>query len=353
MRTEQPAPVSGLPPVIKPPGPTSHDAVQIARRALHQRQIGHTGTLDPAASGLLALCLGAYTKLVPYLVESDKTYRGCIALGVETTTDDSEGEPTLIGDASGATLERVRAAAARFTGEIAQIPPRYSAIKVAGKRLYEYARANQPVEIGPRRITVHSFDVSGVEDAPISPVMLARAQAGPHANALRQTNGHIRQVAFTSRVSSGAYVRALARDLGRELGCGGYLLSLSRDAIGKLQIAQAMPLDLLQTYPERMCDHLMRGAAVLDSARFPVVTLIRGFTRRLMGGQTLTDRMMENAGEAANLAHGTLCAIAGDDGALLAMAEAGRIGAQGRPETSDALPRTVFRSVRIFPGGLR
>jgi len=345
--------VSGLLPVIKPTGPTSHDAVQTARRALHQRQVGHTGTLDPAASGLLALCLGAYTKLVPYLVESDKTYRGCIALGVETTTDDSEGEPSLVGDASGATLERVRAAAARFSGEIAQLPPRYSAIKVAGKKLYEYARANQPVEIEPRRITVHSFEVSGVEDAPMPPGMLDRAAAGPHADALSQTGGRIRKVAFTTRVSSGAYVRALARDLGRELGCGGYLLSLSRDAIGKLDIAHAMPLDVLESHPEQIPDYIMRGAAVLDSARFPVMILIRGFTRRLMGGQPLTDRMMENADEAAAIANGTLCAIAGDDGALLAMAESGRVDTQNRPGANGALPRSVFRPMRIFPGGLR
>src|SRR5690606_14499168 len=115
---------AGVLPVNKPAGPTSHDVVQVARRALHERAIGHTGTLDPAADGLLLLCVGPYTKLVPYLVQSGKTYRGKIALGLETTTDDKEGAPVLSGDVTGLAIDRVRSYAAKFVGDIEQMPPR-------------------------------------------------------------------------------------------------------------------------------------------------------------------------------------------------------------------------------------
>ncbi|MBX7247125.1 MAG: tRNA pseudouridine(55) synthase TruB [Candidatus Sumerlaeaceae bacterium] len=356
MGTRKDSGISGVLPVIKNPGPTSHDVVQIARRALGTRQVGHTGTLDPAARGLLVLCLGGYTKLVPYLTESDKSYSGFIALGIETATDDREGDPTMLGDASSVTLERIHAVAARFRGEIEQVPPRYSAIKVAGKKLYEYARENVKIEPEPREVTVYNFDIQSLEQ----PVL-----AGDGANVPKLTHatlevafktqhatGKMRILRFTSRVSSGTYVRSLARDLGRELGCGGFLLTLERDGVGPVTLAQAMPQELLESAPERAAEFMLRGAASLDTNRFPVFTIIRGFAGRLANGQPLNEKMMENATVAAAVPSGAICAITRDDGALLAIVEAERFDAQRRANPYDSRFDVHFRPVRIFPGGL-
>jgi tRNA pseudouridine55 synthase len=338
--------VAGVLPVLKQPGPTSHDIVDIARRALRTRQVGHTGTLDPAAGGLLTLCLGPYTKLVPYLIDNDKTYRGWIALGAESSTDDSEGELTLSGDPSALTLERIRAALSRFTGEIEQVPPRYSAVKIAGKRLYEYARENQKVEAEPRHVIVHTFDVDAIEPAELPQAMAARRPADAPPLPLRR-------VRFVARVSSGTYVRALARDLGRELGCGGFLLSLERESIGHVNASQAMPVAMLEAEPERAHEYMIRGAAALDPSRYPIITLLRGYERRLATGQPLNDRMMDNPSVAAAIPSGAICGIAGEGGELLAIMEAERFDAMRRANPYDSRFDVHFRPVRIFPGGLK
>lgn len=338
--------IAGVLPVHKPAGPTSHDVVQVARRALRERAIGHTGTLDPAADGLLMLCVGPYTKLVPYLVQSSKTYRGQIALGLETTTDDKEGAPTMSGTVDDLTLERVKSYAPRFVGDIEQMPPRYAAIKVDGKKLYEYARENQPVEVEPRPVTVYSFELTGLElvDAPAD--ILAR-------NPEVSSPGKIALVTFETTVSSGTYVRALARDLGRELGCGGYLASLTRTAVGRFHLDEAVTLDELRDDPAAAAAKMYRGAAALDTERYPILTLLKAYEERLFRGQPLHDKMLADPAEAANLAADAVVGLASEEGALLAVAQSERFAPQDQGNVYGSRYMAHFKSLRVFPKGLR
>ncbi len=201
--------------VDKSAGPTSHDIVQMARRRLGVRRIGHAGTLDPFATGLLLLCVGGATRLVRYLHLLPKTYRAELRLGEETATHDPEGEVTARSEAWRAidrpALER---AAARVTGAIEQVPPAFSAVKVEGRRAYRAARRGETIELEPRAVWVESLRVT--------------AFAPPEA-----------QLEVT--VGTGTYVRALARDLGRYLGCGAHLRSLRRTAIGPFEVQGALP----------------------------------------------------------------------------------------------------------------
>lgn len=338
--------ISGVLPVLKPRGPTSHDVVQIARRVLHQRAIGHIGTLDPAAGGLLVLCIGAHTKLVPYLMECDKTYSGEMALGLSTNTDDSEGEPVLFGDASGVSLDSLRAVALRFTGDIEQVPPRYAAVKVAGKKLYEYARKGIEVHIDPRPVSVRQFDIQAIEPIKTAPVVLDGAGRSEHL-------AKMRSVRFTVRVSAGTYVRALARDIGQELGCGGYLLSLWRNSIGHFSDNRAIPLELLQENPQKMDEFRIGGGAALDPEKYPKLTLLTAFKERLSRGQPINDRMLEQPAAAANLRSGAACGLCDEQGSLLAMVEATRFDEQTRANAAYASRFLVhFKILRVFPGGL-
>jgi tRNA pseudouridine55 synthase len=233
MSRRRPPRFSGLLPVIKEPGPTSHDIVDKARRALRERRIGHTGTLDPMAEGLLLLCVGHATRLQRFLLEWSKTYDGVVRLGFATTTYDREGEaadprgevPTLDGETL-ADLET------RFSGTFDQVPPPFSAKKVDGKKLYELARSGQPVEIEPKKVTAHELELHRAADTEID---------------------------LTVTVSTGFYVRSLAHDIGRELGCGGYLHHLRRRAIGPYTIDQALPQSMLDRATEP--DEIVRSGA--------------------------------------------------------------------------------------------
>lgn len=341
---------SGVLPLLKPPGPTSHDAVQIARRALKEKQIGHTGTLDPAAGGVLVLCVGAYTKLVPYLTECDKTYRGCLALGIETTTDDSEGEAVSVSDPTAITEQALTEAAARFTGSFQQMPPRYAAIKVGGKKLYEYAREGKEVAVEPRSVTVHRFDILGIRKLPVPAHLAAHMAAQPSTGV--SLPSELLEVQFCTRVSVGTYVRALARDLGRELGCGGYLLSLWRESVGHITDSQSMPLQDLEKDPGLAEDYVLHGAAALDSSRFPLLVLSRAYLPRLLSGQPIHEKMMDNANVAAAVPSGSVCAVADDTGCLFAMMQAERFDSQRRANAYDSRFEVHFKPLRIFPDGL-
>jgi len=210
------APVDGLLLVNKPQGPTSHDVVGRIRRCLRQKRVGHAGTLDPMASGLLPLMLGRATRLLRFLPHSPKCYRGTLQLGRATDTDDVTGR--TLAEHSGALPERsaVLAAAGRLLGRSMQIPPAYSARKVGGKRLYELARRGETVEAPAKEIEVFSLD------------LLPGEQPGLFG--------------FTTEVSPGTYIRGLARDLGATLGCGGVLASLERTRIGPLELSGAVPM---------------------------------------------------------------------------------------------------------------
>jgi tRNA pseudouridine55 synthase len=209
--------LDGLLLVDKPAGPTSHDVVARLRWATGLRRVGHTGTLDPPATGLLVLVLGRATRLARYLPDSPKRYVGTIRIGVATSTDDLTGEVVRRHEAPPPGAADVVAAAAVFIGAIRQRPPRVSARKVAGARLYRLARRGIEVEAPPSDVVVRRFEITPTED--------------PHV------------YAFEADVSSGTYIRSLARDLGDRLGCGGALATLRRVAIGPLSVGDAVPLD--------------------------------------------------------------------------------------------------------------
>jgi len=226
----------GLAVVDKEAGWTSHDVAAKARGILRNRKIGHSGTLDPDATGVLLLGVGRATRLLKYLTVLPKTYTAEFVLGIETDTLDDSGEVVATHDMSAITDEQVRAAAADLTGPIMQVPPMVSAVKVGGRRLHELAREGIEVEREPRPVTVHRFDLEPFE--------------GPGG-----------RVAGVWRVdvscSSGTYVRTLAADLGRALGGGAHLRNLRRTAVGSFTLAEARPLgDLLVTpITEVMRDH--------------------------------------------------------------------------------------------------
>lgn len=201
----------------KPSGMSSNGALQTVRRLYWAAKGGHTGTLDPMASGLLPLCLGEATKFSQMLLDADKTYLARVKLGVRTTTGDAEGEvtntrPVLVDDA------QIAAAAARFLGEIDQVPPMYSALKRDGKALYEYAREGVTLEREPRRITIH------------------RIECGPLVGD---------EFDLEVCCSKGTYIRTLAEDIGEALGCGAHLVGLRRTGIGPFVIDGAVTLETL------------------------------------------------------------------------------------------------------------
>lgn len=209
--------------VDKPRGITSHDVVSRARRALGTRKIGHAGTLDPMATGLLVLGVEGATRLLTYIVGADKTYEATILLGVSTDSDDADGVEIERADAT--TVAAVGDAAIRdgiteLTGEIDQVPSTVSAIKVDGRRAYDLARAGEQVELKARRVTVSRFDVLSA----------------------RRTHGAI-ELDVVVDCTSGTYIRALARDLGRALGVGGHLTALRRTRIGAFDVAAAASVD--------------------------------------------------------------------------------------------------------------
>jgi tRNA pseudouridine55 synthase len=206
----------GLCVVDKPAGVTSHDVVGMLRRRFHERQVGHAGTLDPGATGVLVVAVGMATRLLRFVEKTDKHYIGEVVLGVETSTLDADGDVTATYDMSGVTVEQARQAAANdLTGAITQVPPMVSAIKVGGRPLHELARAGIEIEREPRPVTVHAFLV----DAGDEPGVLA----------------------IDVMCSAGTYVRTLAADLGRLLGGGAHLRNLRRIAVGEFTIEAAGP----------------------------------------------------------------------------------------------------------------
>jgi tRNA pseudouridine55 synthase len=209
----------GLAVVDKPAGWTSHDVVARARRLLGTRKVGHSGTLDPDATGVLLLGVGRATRLLRFTNHLPKTYTGTFVLGVETDTLDAAGEVTATHDMSAVTEDDVLAALPAFVGDIEQIPPMVSAVKVDGKRLHQLAREGKEIERKPRPVTVHRFEVAPVAGEPLT-------------------------YAFEVECSSGTYVRTLAADLGRVLGGGAHLATLRRTAIGPFRSdVEAVPLE--------------------------------------------------------------------------------------------------------------
>ena len=206
--------------VYKPKGITSHDVVSALRRITKVKQIGHTGTLDPFAEGVLPICIGKATRLIEYL-DDDKAYTGTIQLGSSTTTYDLEGEEVNFSDKK-VTFNEIEAALDKFRGEIEQLPPIYSAIKVNGKKLYEYAREGKEVKIEPRGVNISNLQI---------------------LNFYPET----RQLELHIECSKGTYIRSIANDLGEELGTYGHLVKLVRVKAGMFEVNNAVSLEHIQT----------------------------------------------------------------------------------------------------------
>ncbi|MET0860860.1 MAG: tRNA pseudouridine(55) synthase TruB [Microbacterium sp.] len=236
--------------VDKPSGMTSHDVVARARRALGTRKIGHAGTLDPMATGLLVLGVDGATRLLTYVVGLDKTYEATIRLGATTDTDDADGEIQTSTDAAAVSLADVAARISELTGTISQVPSRVSAIKVAGRRAYDLARAGEEVELAAREVTVSRFEVRG-HRRPSAGSGTGADGSGTGADGAgdRGPLGEFLDLDVVVDCTSGTYIRALARDLGAALGVGGHLTALRRTRIGPFAVAGAATLEDLATHP--------------------------------------------------------------------------------------------------------
>ena len=279
----------GLVIVDKPGGMTSHDVVARIRRLAGTRRVGHAGTLDPMATGVLVVGIGQATRLLGYLTLTEKRYDATIRLGQSTSTDDAEGAVTGTASAAGVSAAALAAAAAGLTGEIQQVPPAVSAIKVAGQRAYRLARAGAAPDLKPRPVTVHEFTVTAVRPA-----------------------GDLLDVDVTVRCSSGTYIRALARDLGHELGTGGHLTRLRRTRVGGYGLDAARTLDQLADRFEVL--PLAEAAA----RAFPRRDLSADEARRLAHGARLAAAAAPGSADQAAATAGPTAAYA-PDGTLVAL----------------------------------
>lgn len=299
-RTERrPAPEPGLVVVDKPGGMTSHDVVGRLRRYFGTRKVGHAGTLDPMATGVLVVGIERATKMLGLLALETKSYEATIRLGQTTTTDDAEGETTATADASGVTDEAIDAGVAALTGDIDQVPSAVSAIKVDGSRAYERVRSGEEVELASRRVTISRFEV------------LERVRSG-----------EVVDLVVVVDCSTGTYIRALARDLGAALGVGGHLTALRRTTVGPFG------LDVARTLGELEDD--ARLSLDLDAAA------LAAFPRRNI-----------DANQAEGLRHGRWLEARGDTGVVAAVAPDGRVAALVSESGRRAAPVVVMR-----PAGL-
>lgn len=223
-RRKNDADIHGLLNVCKPKGFTSHDVVAVVRRTLGSRRVGHTGTLDPMAEGVLPICVGRYTRLVDLITDTEKGYYAEVELGARTSTDDAEGEVVERHPVPDLTAETLDRALQGFRGPISQVPPVYSAIKVAGQRAYDLARRGDAPELAARPVTIHRLEIVGWE-TPRLRLLVA--------------------------CSKGTYIRSLARDLGEVLACGGYLTKLVRLWVGDFHLRAAVSLEEIAAAVQR------------------------------------------------------------------------------------------------------
>lgn len=300
---------SGVLVVDKPAGPTSFEVVERVRRAARAKKAGHAGTLDPAATGVLAVCLEDAVKLQHFLTDGDKGYLATFAFGRATSTEDAEGEVVAEGDPSGLDAGVLRAALARFVGEIDQVPPMYSAVRVGGRRLHEAARAGEAVDRAPRRVRVHALELLEVAP-PDGGVVLARVAVS---------------------CGKGTYVRTLAADVGRAVGVPAHLAALRRTAASGFTLADAVPLDEVEA--------LAREPGALAARLVPLGGALRDLPELRL-----------SAAEAWELVHGRPVARpAGTSGVVRVLDAAGRLLAVS---TADA---GRLRTQRVFatPADLR
>jgi tRNA pseudouridine55 synthase len=294
--------VSGWVVLDKPAGMTSTHAVARVKRALNAKKAGHAGTLDPLATGCLPIALGEATKTVPYAMDGRKVYRFTVRWGVETDTDDAEGEVVAASDLRPA-REAILALLPRFTGAIQQVPPRFSAIKVAGERAYDLARSGQDVPLEARPIEVHRLEL---------------------------ISATVDEAQFEAECGKGAYVRALARDFGRALGCGGHVTALRRTIVAPFAEDHLISLDQVERFGQcaagepGLAKVLLPVETALDD--IPALAVSRADAVRLLRGQTILSR-----GRDAPVVEGTVAIKA--EGRLIALAVA---------ERGELTPKRVF-----------
>ena len=278
--------------IYKPKGLTSHDVVARLRKITKVRQIGHTGTLDPFATGVLPICIGKATRLIEYL-DDDKEYLATVQFGKNTATYDLEGEISATFDKK-VTEEDVKNALKDFEGEISQIPPIYSAIKVNGKKLYDYARQGQDIEIKPRKVTISKIG-------------------------LKEFDKTSQSAKITVACSKGTYIRSIAYDLGAKLGCGGYLTALERTKAGKFQVNTAIKLEDL-TEVSQIVENLINP---LDMINIPIHNLSENERERVSHGMSI-------------------CNSDFPDSDIVILSYGGRIYAIGKVEQNKILVKKVF-----------
>jgi len=251
-------PVHGVFLLDKSAGYSSNQALVQVKRLLNAEKAGHTGTLDPFATGLLPLCFGEATKFAQDLLEADKTYETVVHLGITTDTGDTEGE--ILSDRPFSfNFDDISKVVSSFVGEIQQIPPMYSALKRDGKPLYEYARAGINVEREPRHVRIHSLDIIDYK----KPYLTLRVSC-----------------------SKGTYIRVLGEDIGAALGCGAHLKNLRRTHVGNLSLEKALPLDLFSSFPETQRVNALAPIDALLSS-FPAIHLSDELSKRFLCGQRI------------------------------------------------------------------
>ena len=300
-RRKKGKPVHGWLVLDKPMGLTSTQAVGAAKRLFEAQKAGHAGTLDPLATGILPIALGEATKTVPFAVDGEKAYRFTVRFGAETDTDDSEGSVVETSEArpSRAAIEAVLAT---FTGEILQVPPRYSAIKVDGNRAYDLARSGEVVELEPRSVVIEDLRLVDMPDAETA--------------------------VFEAECGKGTYVRALARDMGRALGCLGHVIALRRTRVGPFDESNAVGLDAIHAAA-------LEGEAALFAHLLPVEAALEALPDLGVG-----------PGDAASLARGQSVLVRGRDAPVLSGAAWAHF--KGRILALGELEKGAFRPTRVF-----
>lgn len=299
--------INGLIIIDKPAGMTSHDIVARVRRALRTRRVGHTGTLDPFATGVLPICVGRATRLARFLSGDEKEYLARVRLGFATDSGDLTGTPlSEPGDARAVTDDDVRRALEGLRGRIAQIPPMHSAKKVGGVKLYEMARRGERIEREPVMVEIRELELLA------SPDVLQVSQMAGEGEPDRDHEGLTRDIALRVLCSAGTYVRVLAEDLGQRLGLGAHLVGLQRTRAGRFSLRQALTLEELE---RRAAADDMGGALIemSDALLMPEVRLSAEEQAAVAHGRPIARRGEWRSGEL-----GKLCSAAG---ALQAVAE--------------------------------
>ncbi len=286
--------MNGLLVVDKPVGVTSRRVVDVVRRLSRERAVGHAGTLDPLASGVLVLALGASTRLLEYVIGHDKRYVTTVVLGATSATDDGEGPVTVSDPAPAFTCEQIERVVATFRGTLVQRPPSFSAVSVGGQRLYQLARAGRPIEAPARQVHIYSMDVM--------------RWASPYLE-------------LAIHCSKGTYIRSLGRDLGVALGCGGYLGGLRRTAVGSFTLDASRHLDVLEDDPGQVCPSLLSPLRALQG--WQVIQVDATDTAALRQGKFLMGEKLPPSG--------SLAAAVDESGQLVAVLRSDADAARWQP----------------------